>query len=375
MEITAAIAREPECDLSIEKVELRADQLDENEILVRACASGICKTDISGRDIPLEAELPFPFMPKPVILGHEGAGIVEQVGSGVTHVKPGDRVLASFHYDSQCPSCKNNLQNYSPSYLPGNLFGTNQRGEHFHFDKDGKPLSMVHHQSSFATHMVTTRENTYLIPDDIPFEYAAPIGCGLMTGAGGVINRLKVQPGSSIAVFGCGAVGLGAIAAARREGCTSIIAVDLDDGRLDVARACGATQVVNAGESNPVEAIRALHPNGVDYSLDATGIIAVIEQAVEVLGPLGHCVQHGAPGDLTETASIPPNNLSLFGQTVSGALMGHSHPKETIEYVIDMVRKGELAMDRIVTTYAFADINQAIADAKHKVIKPVVVME
>lgn len=374
MEIKAAVARQAGVDVDIEPIQLDADTLKENELLVRVRACGICHTDITIRDIPPDMELPFPFCPKPVVLGHEGAGIVERVGSGVTHVKPGDRVLMSFHYDGVCPSCTEKFEPYCENYAPFNMFGTNPEGGHYHFDNDGHPLSMMHHQSSLATHVIATRENTYRIPDDLPFEYAAPIGCGLMTGAGGIKNLLQPEAGSTIAIFGCGAVGLAAIAAARRAGCGSIIAVDLEQERLAIAAAAGATELIDASQGDATEAIMAAHPTGVNYALEATGVPQVIEQAIAVLSPRGECALFGATADPLASSSFQ-SNLLLFGKHIHGGLMGHSHPKETIDFVTDLIRTGELPMQRMVKTFAFADVNDAIASTKAGVIKPVVLME
>lgn len=374
MDIKAAVARRAGEDVSIETIELQAADLKENELVVRVMACGICHTDLTVRDIPEDIELPFPFCPKPVVLGHEGAGIVERVGSGVANVKPGDRVLMSFHYDNECPSCCENMEPYCENYAPFNMFGTNPEGGHYHFDKAGQPLSMMHHQSSLATHVLATRENTYLIPDDLPFEYAAPIGCGLMTGAGGVVNLLKPKAGSTIVIFGCGAVGLAAIAAARREGCGTIIAVDLEAERLEIARVAGAMELIDASKGNAAELIMAAHPMGVDYVLEATGVPAVIEQAIAVLATRGECALFGATADPLAASSFQ-SNLLLFGKHVHGGLMGHSHPKETIDYVVDLIRTDELPMARMVTTFPFANVNEAIASTKTGVIKPVVLME
>lgn len=374
MDIQAVVAREVGGDVNIETIQLHSETLKENELIVRVVSCGICHTDLTIRDIPPDMELPFPFCPKPVVLGHEGAGVVERIGSGVTHVKPGDRVLMSFHYDGACPSCGENLEPYCENYAPFNMFGTNPEGGHYHFDKDGHPLSMMHHQSSLATHVIATRENTYLIPDDLPFEHAAPIGCGLMTGAGGVKNLLQPEQGSTIAIFGCGAVGLAAIAAAKRQGCGSIIAVDLEADRLSIAREAGATELVDASQGDAAETIMAAHPMGVQYALEATGVPQVIEQAIAVLSPRGECALFGATADPLATSEFQ-SNLLLFGKHIHGGLMGHSHPRETIDYVTDLIRTGELPMSRMVKTFAFADVNDAIASTKTGVIKPVVLME
>jgi len=368
MKITAAIAREPSVDLSIETVELNSEELGPEQILVKVMASGICHTDITARDIPPEMELPFPFMPKPIILGHEGAGIVEKVGSDVTHVEAGDRVLMSYHHDKDCPSP------YCENYVPFNLFGTAPDGGYVHHDEEGNPLSMMHHQSSLATYSVSTVQNTHKLPDDIPFEHGAPIGCGIMTGAGGVRYLLDVQSGSVIVVFGCGAVGMAAIAAASDLGCAEVIAVDLSSERLEVAKLAGATRVINASEENAADVIMADYPFGVNYTLEATGVKAVIETAIAILAPQGKCALFGATSNPLEESSFQ-SNLLLFGKQILGGLMGHGNPVAIIDYVFELIRAGKLPMDRIIETYPFEEVNKAISGGVHAAIKPVVVME
>jgi len=371
MKIRVAIAREVEKDLSIEIVDLSAEDLGPQQVLVKVMASGICHTDLTARDIPPDLELPFPFMPKPIVLGHEGAGIVERVGSAVTHLKPGDRVLMSYHFDGECSKCEAGQHPYCDNYGPFNLFGTSPTGGYLHHDAGGRPLSMMHHQSSFASYAIGTAQNTHKIPDALSFEFAAPIGCGVMTGAGAVRNLLEVQPGKSIVVFGCGAVGLSAIAAAKDRGCGDIIAVDLFSDRLNVAQEAGATGTINASETEPAAIIMEQFPMGVDYTLDATGVKSVIETAMAVLGVQGKCSLIGATANPLETTAFQAN-LMLFGKEIKGSLMGHADPYSTIQYAIDLILDEKIPMDKMVKTFDFAEVNRAMGNKE--AIKPVLLM-
>jgi aryl-alcohol dehydrogenase len=271
MQITAAVARATETPLSLEEISLSEPRPD--EVLVRLVAAGICHTDISMRD-----HIIYP-VPHPVVLGHEGAGFVERIGAGVTRLAPGDPVILTSASCGHCPSCDAGLPIYCYEFNDRNFAGGRIDGS--------SPLSkgkeVIHYyqgQSSFATHAVIRERSVVKVPRDAPLEMLAPLGCGIMTGAGAIINSLGVDIDDSVAVFGTGSVGLSAIMAAKLVGAGTIIAVDLVESRLALARELGATQAINAKRQSVPEAIREILPLGVDFIVDSTANVGVLRDAV-----------------------------------------------------------------------------------------------
>jgi aryl-alcohol dehydrogenase len=337
--------------------ELELGPLREDEVLVRVAASGICHTDLICRDQWLP-------VPLPAVLGHEGAGVVEAVGVAVAELAPGDRVGMSYDCCGVCPACVRGLGAYCHAFFEHNFAATRP--------EDGSSVCGDVHahffgQSSFATHSVARARNVVKLPDDVPFEIAAPFGCGIQTGAGAVLNAFTPPAGSSIAIFGAGAVGLAAVMAARLAGCTTIIAVDLRPNRLELAREVGATQIVDASAQDPVEAIGAT----VDYSLEATGSPVAVRQAIDVLAPCGTCGIVGAPALGTE-ASFDVFFVMSAGRTIRGIVEGEARPKEFLPQLYDLWRRGEFPVDRMMEFYDFEEIDRAAHDAEAgDVIKPV----
>ena len=224
MKIKAAIVREKGHPFVIEEIDLDEPRAD--EVLVRMVGSGLCHTDLVARDQYLP-------VPLPGVFGHEGAGVVEKVGSAVKKVQPGDHVVMSYLSDGTCPSCKKGVPTHCSTFFPGNFSGARLDGS----TTMRKGSEIIHgsffSQSSFASHSLANERNVVKVDADLPLEMLGPLGCGIQTGAGGVINSLKARPGTSIAVFGAGSVGVSAIMAAVVSGCTTIIAVDVNDGRLE----------------------------------------------------------------------------------------------------------------------------------------------
>jgi aryl-alcohol dehydrogenase len=282
------------------------------EVLVRIVATGVCQTDAHSRS----QNYPVPL---PVILGHEGAGIVESVGSEVRDIAPGDHVALSFPSCGRCRSCRagapaNCEQGFQLSFGAARLDGSNAyagSGVHGHFFG----------QSSFAHFALANERNTVLIPDDIPLTLAGPLGCGMQTGAGAVLNSLHVGAGQSIAVFGTGAVGLAAVMAAKAVGATTIAAVDVNDARLTLAEELGATHLVNGRQQDVGDRLRKIRPSGFDHVLEITAIPAMLALAVEVLGPMGiAALIGGAPAGTT--APIDMNTLLNGGRVLRGIAQG-----------------------------------------------------
>jgi aryl-alcohol dehydrogenase len=360
----AAVVDEKGGPFRIRTVNVTAPRPD--EVLVRIVATGVCQTDAHSRS----QNYPVPL---PVILGHEGAGIVESVGSEVRDIAPGDHVALSFPSCGRCRSCRagapaNCEQGFELSFGAARLDGSNAyagSGVHGHFFG----------QSSFAHFALANERNTVLIPDDIPLTLAGPLGCGMQTGAGAVLNSLHVGAGQSIAVFGTGAVGLAAVMAAKAVGATTIAAVDVNDARLTLAEELGATHLVNGRQQDVGDRLRKIRPGGFDHVLEITAIPAMLALAVEVLGPMGiAALIGGAPAGTT--APIDMNTLLNGGRVLRGIAQGDSVPQTFIPTLVDLYRSGRFPFDRLVRTYEFTDINKAFdATARGDVIKPVLVMD
>lgn len=366
MKIMAAVTPSAGADFVIEEVNLTED-LGPHEILVKNIASGICHSDIALRDVPdgFQAIPGIDFVPKPIIFGHEGAGIVEKTGSEVTDIDVGDHVVMSFEYCGECPACNIDKHAYCPDFIPLNLSGERVGGgSTVSSDKYPNLKASVHQQSSFSTYCVATDKNTVKVPKDAPLEILGPIGCGFLTGAGAVINRLKPRTGSSFAAFGCGPLGFAAMFMAKKAGCSKIIAVDLHESRLELAKEFGATHTVNASEQDSVEAVKALTGMGADYAFEATGVVQVMNQMVESLGPFGHGVVAGVVTDQNIKAEYSPAWMEVFGKTLSGIQMGDGDMRGVITQLVDAVIAGDFPMEKIVKFYELDEINQAIADSK-----------
>ncbi len=361
MDTKAAVIYEKSGNFKIETLQI-SDPRD-NEVLVRIVGSGICHTDLAARD----QHLPVPL---PGVFGHEGAGLVEQVGKDVTKVKAGDHVVLSWDSCGKCPSCKSGNDPYCHSFLPINFSGA--RADGTTTLKKGK--QDIHGsffcQSSFAEFALANESSVVKVREDIPIEILGPLGCGVQTGAGAVMNTLHVKAGSSIAVFGVGTVGISAILASVVSGCTTIIGVDIHSDRLKMAKDLGATHTINSTEVDPVEAILEITGGGAEYTLECVGNPKVLRQAVDSLPLRGVCGLLGvvAPG----TEVILDMDKIMNGRTVKGIIEGDSIPDLFIPKLIELYRQGRFPYDKLITFYPFDDINNAVADMeKGLVIKPI----
>lgn len=362
MKMQAAVTPELHGAWQIREVELAPPKAD--EILVRVVATGMCHTDLYVRD----GYMPFPL---PGVLGHEGAGIVEQVGDAVRKVKPGDRVVMTYPSCGHCASCLTGRPTYCPGLQDWILSGSGQRPETMITENGAALGSSFMCQSSFAQYALTVERGVVLVPDDVPLELLGPLGCGFQTGSGAVLRSLRVPFGASLAVFGSGAVGAAAIMAAAATGVGKIIAVDVHDGRLRRAREeFGATHTVNPNESDPVETIRQITGGGADYSLWALSLPEVLPAAVECLNQTGICGLVGiAPMGSTVTTEIHP---LVMGKTVRGILGGDSVPDILIPQLIDLYQQGRFPLDSLIEFYDFDGINKAALDLEAgTVMKPV----
>ncbi|HVW19294.1 MAG TPA: NAD(P)-dependent alcohol dehydrogenase [Solirubrobacteraceae bacterium] len=365
--VVAAVLEQYHTPLEVK--ELEVDEPRPGEVLVKAVATGVCHTDAITRD----ADLPFP---APGVLGHEGAGIVEAVGGDVTMVAPGDRVVVGWPWCGVCRNCQAGRHRYCELMPPMVTMGS--RFDHscaLHRPGGGDAVhSHYFGQSSFSTRYVTWERSCVKVADDAPLELLGPLACGLSTGAGTVLNTLDPEPGSSIAIFGTGAVGLSALAMASEKACTTIIGVDLVDSRLKLATEFGATHTVNAKEANAVDAIREITGGrGVDYAVETTGNVAVLRNCTEALAMPGVCaVVGGAPAG----AEFTLDHLTiLWGRSVRGTLGGEGQSASLIPTLIDLHRLGRFPFDRMVEYFDLEQVNEAMEASHHgEVIKPVLRM-
>ncbi|RJR51135.1 MAG: NAD(P)-dependent alcohol dehydrogenase [Desulfobacteraceae bacterium] len=368
MRIKAAVVYERSGRFTVDEIEL-SDPKDD-EVLVRIAATGICHTDLAGREqyLPIPPERAFPH-----VFGHEGAGVVEKVGARVTKVKPGDHVALSWDSCGACPSCKSGNEPYCDNLFLYNFNGARPDGTAT-LRKGGKVIhGSFFCQSSLADFALAGERNVVKVRDDVPVEILGPLGCGIRTGAGAVMNTLRPPPGSSIAIFGAGPVGMSALLAAVVCGCTTIIAVDVIPERLEKAKEFGATHTVHAGMSDPVRAVLEITGGGAQYSLECVGNPNVLRQAVDVLPRLGVCGLLGVVPPGTEVALNM--DLIMNGRTVRGVLAGDSVSDLFIPRLLDLYKQGRFPFDKLITFYPFDEINRAVEDMeKGRVIKPVLRM-
>lgn len=346
MRITAAVLETAGGPFVLQDVELGEPRHD--EVLVRMSGTGICGTDLEFAT----------FFATPAVLGHEGAGVVERVGSRVTSVAPGDHVAMSFTSCGACPLCLTGSPAYCRDFDALNFAGRRPDGSSA-LSRDGAEIN-AHFlgQSSFATHAVVPERAVVPIRKDLDLTKVGPFGCGFQTGAGGVLNVLRPQPGSTIAIFGAGAVGTAAILAARLSGCSVVTAVDVNAAKLKAARSYGATHAVDSSAGDPAQALRDIAPHGFDFVIDTTGHQAVLRTAVEALGPLGRCGVIGVGP--SQEMSFDWRSV-LNGRTITGIIGGSSLPQVFLPRLLDLYAEGGFPVDRMMSYYPFEKINEAVA--------------
>lgn len=365
MEITAAVA--PSTGAAFEVRELTLDELRPGEVRVRIVAAGICHTDAIIRDQVYPT-------PLPAVLGHEGAGIVEEVGPGVAHLSVGDQVLLSANSCGVCDRCLSGSSAYCDSLFALN-FGA-RRPDGTTSLSDGEEVISSHFfgQSSFATYANVAARSIVKIDPDVDLTLVAPLGCGIQTGAGAVLNELRPPLGGSFAVFGAGAVGAGALMGAVLAGCTTIIAVDVNDDRLTLARELGATHSVNSRtEDIPSRLLEITAGAGVDAALDTTGRPDVLRTAVDALAVRGTAALVGASRPGTEVRFEIGESLNR-GWGFKTIIQGSSVPQVFIPALIRLWKLGRFPFDRLIEHYELGQINQAFADsASGRTVKPVII--
>lgn len=351
MKAQAAVLFDVGKKLEIHEIEVKSPQA--GEVLVRMAAGGVCHSDLHVMTGHLTA-------PLPAILGHEGAGVVAEVGPGVTSVKPGDHVIPLWRYScGECEYCTTGRPALCPAGMEirqkGRLLDGTSR-----FALAGKEIKHFAGVSSFSEYSVVPEKAVLKIPNDIALERAALLGCAVITGVGAVFNAAQVKPGSRVAVFGSGGVGLNVIQGAAIAGAEKIIAVDLLENKLDYARQFGATHTVNASKGNPVERVRDLTGGrGVDYAFEVIGLPATMRQAYDCLAKRGMAVVVGVTPMTTEV-SVPVMSLVFEERVLTGSVYGSSRPRIDILKLIDLYRAGKLKLDELLTrSYPFQQIGEA----------------
>ncbi|HVN90472.1 MAG TPA: Zn-dependent alcohol dehydrogenase [Candidatus Binataceae bacterium] len=342
----AAILREINQPLTIEEVDI--DKPQAHEVLVRTVASGVCHSDLHVVHGSLPAR-------PPAILGHEPAGIIEAVGDAVTSVKPGDHVIACTSiYCGSCTQCRLGR----PHLCTNRADCQRPRDSQPRLAQKGIRVTQFADLGSFAEQMLLHERAVLKIADDIPLDRAALLGCAVTTGVGAALNTAQVAPGSSVAVFGCGGVGISIIQGARIAGARQIIAVDIRDNKLETAKHFGATHTINGNAGDTVRAIKKLSDGGVDFSFDAIGNAKVIEQCIYCLSPRGLATLVGAipPGQKIE---FDPNHL-FIEKRLQGSYMGSNRFHLDMPKYLDLYRQGRLNLDDMISRRApLSDINDA----------------
>lgn len=368
MKIQALVVEEQDAPFTLQELDLESP--GRGEALVRIVAAGVCHTDAISRAGDMGVTFP-------AVLGHEGSGIVEQVGEGVTQVSVGDMVIIGWPSCGECRNCLDGQPRYclrtGEAVVSGRRFKGELAGQSA-YSRDGQTISgHFFGQSSFATYSLTTANALVKVPDGTPVELLGPLACGLATGAGAVLNEAKPRLGDSLLIVGVGAVGLAAIMAARSTGVTKIIAADVHDNRLELAQEFGATHTINSGDIDLVAEVAAITGSTVDYAFDCTGVIPVIETIADTVGMLGTLVLvGGAPAE----ARFSLDHLStLWGKRVIGVLGGGGRSGQLITGLVDLYHQGRFPFDKLVKYYEFDQIEEALADSKSgAVIKPVLRM-
>jgi len=349
MKATAAVLHANGQPFSIEDVELEDPRAD--EVLVRVAAVGVCGTDIEFGN----------FFATPSVLGHEGAGIIEQVGSAVSRLKVGDHVAMTFGSCGVCDLCLNAAPAYCRQFDAINFGGGRLDGSSPISQGGAAVKGNFLGQSSFASHVVANQSAVVAIDDRLDLAAVGPFGCGFQTGAGGVFNVLKPTPGSSIAIFGAGAVGVAAIIAAKLSGCREIVAVDVNPDKLETALKLGATHVVDSSVEDAADALRAIRPGGLEFVIDTTGRADVLRTAVEALAAFGRAgvIGIGPSTDMSfEWRSV------LNGRSITGIIAGSSIPQLFLPRLLDLFQRGDFPVDAIMTRFPFEQINEAVAAVK-----------
>jgi S-(hydroxymethyl)glutathione dehydrogenase/alcohol dehydrogenase len=348
MKAKAAIFREIGAGLSIEEIDV--DDPAPNEVRIRTVACGVCHSDLHFMKGSIAGPRP------PVVPGHEPAGIVEAVGSTVRSVKEGDHVIAcTSMFCGQCKQCM-----LGRTHLCTDRSACRRpKGDKPRLTLEGQPLGQFADLSGFSEIMLLHERAVVRIEDDLPLDRASLVGCGVTTGVGAALNTAQVKPGSSVAVFGCGGVGVSVIQGARIAGARQIIAIDVVPAKLDIARHFGATHVLLSGDEDPVKAIKRLSGGGVDYAFDAVGIPTLSAQCLYALAPRGVAVIVGAIPQ-GQKLEVEPGHFYLE-KSIIGSIMGSNHFHIDAPNYLELYRQGTLDLDAMISArVSLEDVNKAL---------------
>jgi len=346
--VKAAILHDYQTPLSIEEVQL--DPPKAGEVKVRVAATGVCHSDYHV----MKGEWKFPL---PVLLGHEASGYVEEVGPGVTGIKPGDRAALSFRpWCGRCRLCIMGKSVLCEGHT-GDRFKMHDGTSRVH--RNGQDIGVLGRMGSFAEYVVMPAEQVVPVEQDFDMDALALIGCAVTTGVGAVLNTARVEPGSTVAVIGCGGVGLNVVQGAAIAGASKIIAVDLLDNKLDYASSFGATHLVNGSKGDAVEQVRDLTGGGVDYAFEVIGNHRTVEQAIQMIRQAGTAVLVGmAPQN--QTAGFDPLLFVQKEARLLGSWYGSVRPRLDFARFIEMTLAGKLKVKEMITrSYTLDQINEA----------------
>jgi aryl-alcohol dehydrogenase len=360
MKISAALSTGAEAPFEIAEVEL--DEPRRDEVLIEMSAVGVCHSDLTMKAV-------WPPEISPIVLGHEGAGIVMAVGDDVAGVRAGDHVLLSYRSCGSCPECATGYPPYCRNFRSLNGIGTRLDGSLTMTRNGSAVYGSYFGQSSFASHALAYQSNVVVVDDDIDLGLAAPLACGVQTGAGTVLNVLKPEPDASLVVFGAGAVGLSALMVAAAIGVRTIIAVDPVASRRQLAAELGATETLDPAAGDVSAAVHELTDGGAAFGIDTSAKGVVINQAIAALAPRGRLalLGIGIPDFAMDVKSV----ISC-GKTIRGVIEGEAVPQTFIPQLITLHRDGRLPLQKLIRTYEFGDIGTAFADAANgSAVKPV----
>lgn len=340
----AAVLYAPNQPLVIEDIEI--DEPQANEVLIKTKATGVCHSDLHF----MEGKWMYPM---PVVLGHESAGVVEKVGTGVTNVKVGDRVVIAFVQScGNCDRCTTGRP-----VLCTNGQSLNRMGR---IKLNGQPIMQFAGMGAFAEYQLVSNRACVKVPDGVPMEVASLVGCSVMTGVGAVTNTVKLQVGQTVAVIGCGGVGLNIIQGAKLAGASRIIAVDMLESKLAAAKEFGATDVVDASSGDAVAQVSAMTGGGVDYAFEAIGLMKTASQAFEMARRGGQAVIVGML-PLGEQLTIPNAGMAFLGEKgIVGSYYGSTRQTYDMPWLMELYRQKRLKIDELITrTYELGQINEA----------------
>ncbi len=352
-EAVAAVARNPGGRWDIEDIQL--DEPRSGEVLVRISGVGLCHTDLAfGGSLQI--------MKAPAVLGHEGSGIVERIGEGVTKVRPGDHVVLTFNSCGTCVRCEEGRPAYCIRFAQMNYAGCRSDGSHTLCVGDEPASANFFGQSSFASFALANERNVVAVDPELPIELLGPLGCGVQTGAGAIINSLACPSGSTLLILGAGAVGLSAVLGAVVQECQTIVVVEPREERRALAMELGATHVIDPADKDLAAVVRNIVPIGVDFAFDTTGRRDVIEGVIGALAPRATMGLVGIANPADDRLAISINQLVGAGHILMGIIEGDSLPDIFIPRMIELYKAGKLPFDRLISRYPLSQINEAIAD-------------